>query len=39
MKFSMVGQEKDDLLIQVLLNRYDRMGRFDYLIKDFQHNG
>ena len=29
MKFSMTGQEKCDLLIQVLLNRGDLMGMFD----------
>jgi len=29
MKFSMSGQEKCDLLIQVTANRGDRMGKFD----------
>jgi hypothetical protein len=29
MKFSMTGQDKGDLLIQVTANRGDRLGRFD----------
>jgi len=30
MKFSLTGHEKGALLIQWLLNRCDRMGRFDW---------
>jgi hypothetical protein len=30
MKFSMTGQEKGDLLIQVTINRADRIGKFVY---------
>ena len=32
MKLSMTGQEKDDLLIQWLLNRGDQIDRFDCIV-------
>jgi len=32
MKFSMTGQEKGDLLMQVTINRGDLMGRLDCTI-------